>query len=315
MKQNLIFTVIYCFILLLFGSCSKFKNGQSVPSYIQIDTIGLTYSVSSEIQYKSAKITDAWIYVDDNLVGAFELPAKFPVLSNGKHTIRIYPGVLLNGMNTTREKYPFYTYFENDFTLVEDSVTKIDDVFIEYQPSIAQEGYYYVRFGFKEDFEDANSVFDTMSGSSTVVERFRTNQLSTIPPQGLYAEWVGKISLDRDHDNCQIILRDKYEDIPNISYMSDAYQAVFLEIDYRSNNSFVIGTRTYNGSTSNDNDFFVVHPSESWNKLYLNLTNRILNDQLSSADGFKIYITTTLDSGISSAEIYLDNIRLVHFKK
>lgn len=308
--------ILSCFLIILSG-CSKFKGGQSVPSYIQVDTIGLTYSSSSEVQCKSAKIIDAWVYVDDNLIGAFELPATFPVLSRGKHKITVRPGVLLNGLNTTREKYPFYTFFEQEFLLTEDSITKISNINVEYRPSSpSQEDYYYTKFAFKEDFEDANSIFDTINGSATIIERFRTSQLSPIPPQGFYEEWVGKIELDKEHNNCQVILRDKYEEIPDISYMADDYKAVFLEIDYCSSDSFYIGTRSYYGNTFSDNDFLGLYPTNNkWNKVYVNLTNRILNDQLDGADGFKIYIVAELGFGKTTGLIYLDNIRLLHFKK
>jgi hypothetical protein len=37
----------------------------------------------------SHKITDAWVYVDDQLVGVWEVPSKIPALEAGEHTVKV----------------------------------------------------------------------------------------------------------------------------------------------------------------------------------------------------------------------------------
>jgi len=49
---------------------------EPIPSYIHIDKIDLTTDYSSQ-GTSSNKITDAWIYVDNELIGAFEMPVTF----------------------------------------------------------------------------------------------------------------------------------------------------------------------------------------------------------------------------------------------
>jgi hypothetical protein len=53
-----------------------------------------------------------------------------------------------------------------------------------------------------------------------------------------------------------------------------------------------------------------VNASPSWNKIYINVTDIVRSN--SSAAGFKIYITAALDASLTQANIYLDNIKLIH---
>ena len=106
-----------------------------MPAYIKIDTIKLdTYY--PEQGSKSANITDAWVYVNDNLVGVFELPALLPVLHRGPNKLQIYPGIKLNGISSTRVPYPFYQpVVYDDFNFVEDSVHEMNNVVTTYYPN------------------------------------------------------------------------------------------------------------------------------------------------------------------------------------
>jgi hypothetical protein len=90
--------LLFLFIPLLF-SCNKFDGDQTIPSYIHIDKITVVDNPTLNEGSLSNKITDAWVYVDEELIGAFELPATFPVLKKGKHKISIHPGIKLNGIS------------------------------------------------------------------------------------------------------------------------------------------------------------------------------------------------------------------------
>ena len=66
--MNKIFIIF--FSLLLF-SCNELDLG--IPNYLIIEEINVNDNTT-------ANITDAWVYVDDNLIGVYELPANFPTL-------------------------------------------------------------------------------------------------------------------------------------------------------------------------------------------------------------------------------------------
>ena len=86
--------------LLVLVSCNKFDKEERVPSYISIPAIEFIVpdSLKADQGTASAKITDAWIYLDDKLKGIFELPAKFPLLNEGEHSLKVFPGIKQNGI-------------------------------------------------------------------------------------------------------------------------------------------------------------------------------------------------------------------------
>ena len=90
--------IVLAVLLFSFGACTKFEGNQTVPAYLKIDTVffSTNYSLQGE---NSHEITDFWIYVDDQQIGVFELPAMFPVLAMGKHKLEIRPGIKVNGIS------------------------------------------------------------------------------------------------------------------------------------------------------------------------------------------------------------------------
>ena len=108
MKKYSILFLIICIV-----SCNKDNN--EVPCYISIDDIQVNEYANSA----GTNVTDAWVYINDNLQGVYELPARFPVLAQGKQKLRIRAGIKDNGIAATRVAYPFYSSFiieDQDFS-------------------------------------------------------------------------------------------------------------------------------------------------------------------------------------------------------
>ena len=106
-------TTLFCFSLLLlmdflYSSCQKTFKAET-PSYLNIEKIDLLISNASQGTV-SNKISDAWVFADDNFLGVYEMPATFPVLINGVHSLKIIPGIKDNGIAASRVQYPFYSF-------------------------------------------------------------------------------------------------------------------------------------------------------------------------------------------------------------
>ena len=93
--------ITYFLIVLVLSSCQK-EDTAGIPTYIKIDNIALDQGNTT------SNITDAWIYINGQLQGVYELPAKFPVLEQGNTDIKVYAGIKNNGISTERATYPFY---------------------------------------------------------------------------------------------------------------------------------------------------------------------------------------------------------------
>src|SRR5689334_9342546 len=109
--QNvLIKTIFTSLIVITVSSCNLINPDEQAPGYIAIDTF--TFDPNPTIGETgpsvSTKIKDVWVYIDNKFQGAYELPAKFPVLETGSRKIIVSPGIFLNGIAGTRSPYPFY---------------------------------------------------------------------------------------------------------------------------------------------------------------------------------------------------------------
>ena len=81
MTRNSIFSVMLGLFFLAFtaSSCNKFEGSQTVPSYIHIESIDVD-TLTDYFVYGATthKITDAWVFVDDNPSAALNFRARFP---------------------------------------------------------------------------------------------------------------------------------------------------------------------------------------------------------------------------------------------
>jgi len=287
------------FTPLLF-SCNKFDGDQTIPAYIHIEKITLTDNPFINEGSLSNKITDAWVYVDDELIGAFELPATFPVLKKGKHKISIHPGIKMNGMSGTRVEYEFYKNIDiTDFNFVEDSIIKIDTLITRtsYRDN--------VNLDWIEDFEDGSIKFKKRTGSDTNI--IKTNATGKVFEGG----FSGIISLNQSFFEIEPI-----EPSGSNFNLPKNSAPVFLEMNYKTNNNVYIGLLVYTSGSitipSAKVSTIVLNPSTEWKKIYINFTPDI--SDYYNATSFKFFIGGYKDNGIQNAEILFDNIKLVYFK-
>ncbi|HVA97952.1 MAG TPA: hypothetical protein VNG53_03575, partial [Bacteroidia bacterium] len=103
-------------VLMAIVSCKKIFPSENVPAYIHISNISLRPDMRLDTNKNevtlSNKITDSWVYVDNQAVGAYQNPCTFPVITTpGRHEIKIGSGIKLDGIAATRVIYNFYTLF------------------------------------------------------------------------------------------------------------------------------------------------------------------------------------------------------------
>ena len=148
-------------LLVIIAGCDKFEGDQTIPAYVHVDTTYFTTDYSSQ-GTSNQNFKDVWVYVDDDLIGGFELPATIPILSEGPHKVEFRPGIILNGISDTRVPYPCIkpvTY--EDFELIPDSIITAN-VSSSYLSN--------VQYVWMEDFEDASlSIHETTSSDTNIV--------------------------------------------------------------------------------------------------------------------------------------------------
>ena len=290
LKKVFIFLPLFVFI---FTSCELINPDETIPSYISIDKIILHTDYSSQ-GTDSYKITDAWVYVDDNFIGAFELPADFPVLETGFHDISIRPGIKVNGISSTRDHYAFYNSIEiQGANLRTEQTLYLDTLETTYSPI--------TNFAWMEDFEDGGVSLEKTARSDTNIQK--TSLLSEVFEGGYSG--VIYLSQDTTQDFFELETSDAYP-------LPGSGSPVFLEFNYKCSNTFTVGIISNTANQHIQSSLLVINTSKNWNKIYVNLTKAV--SRVSNALDFKIFFGGMIDADKINSAIYLDNIKLLHYK-
>jgi hypothetical protein len=265
--------------LFLLSSCETQRPEDAIPTYIHISEIKLQTDTATQGS-NASNISDAWVYVDDSYVGTYSLPAKFPVLLKGNHTLKISPGIKINGAGGNRTSYPFYTSLtqNSNFTT---------DIFVagtvNYKAS--------ANFIWSENFEHANPCCGIVVAKDPL----------------LVFEGNGSGALYVDNNNTFAEFK------PISNFVLPKYESpIYLELTYKTNLQFLVSV--FKGSGTNTMAYPVGggNPSPNWKKIYFDL-GPALNSNQASTD-FKISISLQNDSSGTPHALFLDNIKIVSLK-
>lgn len=280
--------------LLLITSCEIINPSEEIPSYLHISGFDVQTAIGQGTA--SYKISDVWVYVDDQLIGAYELPATVPVLAKGSQKIHLRPGIQLNGISATRAIYPMYNSIVLTANLEPGKILNIDSIsdrILTYHPDVL---FPWNARG-QEDFEDGGISIDSTGNSQTRIIRS-----SDVVFEGNYS---GKIEL-----NSTVTTFEGKSTNAFVLPLQGNY--TFIELNYKCNNSFHIGyyVNTKDGF-SILRKMIEIFPKENWNKIYINLTPYVSIE--TNPEDFNIWIGATKNPGVENPEIYLDNIKLLHY--
>jgi hypothetical protein len=274
--------------LLVQTSCEKFSGDQTIPAYLSIDSIYLQTDPGAE-GTASQNITDAWVYVDDYLVGTFQLPARFPVLREGKHNLSIIPGIKKNGIASTRITYPFYNTITQSVNLVPDSTISGGVLKTSYIST--------TKFTWREAFEDVTISLDTTNRSTVSIEETPTGSPLTF--EGGHS---GIIQMDSAMN---------FFEAATHNYFSIPKAPVFLEMNFNTNTTFQAGVIIYTA------DYIIYQipvlnlapTNNKWKKIYIDLTTTL--NTYPNSTNYKVFFGGFKDATVSNATVLLDNLKLV----
>jgi|AntRauTorckE5430_2_1112549.scaffolds.fasta_scaffold00898_5 hypothetical protein len=288
--RNIFILIILAGASVQFWSCELIDEPEPIPAYVYIDTIRLETQQNDE-GTNSHKIKDAWLFVDNQLIGPYELPMSAPVLHEGEHMIEVFAGMADNGIISYPEVYPFYNryvttrnFVPGETMIVEPTVTYIDKTV----------------FAFIEDFEGGNLFGSDLDGNdATTVERVSAGKF-----EGLKS---GKITLTAANSIFEVATLIEY----SLINADNPTSPIYLELNYKNNIPFEVGIMGFKNNAYVNKVYVTgMNVKEDWNKIYINLTTQT---GLMDADRFKIVIRSTKGAEVETGEIYLDNIKLLHF--
>ncbi len=287
MKHVLLFVV--CAIL--FGGCVK---NNPLPVWIEINewTIQANPNSQNDPGYLTHNFTDAWVYVDNELIGVFEVPCKIPVLASGDNkSIRVYPTIRNNGLHETKKIYPFCEPYEVTQNLVPGETVTLN-------PTTR----YYSNCEFwLEDFESSSVKITTNEDDSNTDMTFENDS---------------QMQLDGKYGHIAFTASDSiWVGITNQTYLPGSAAEVYLEIDYRTTVPISVNTIAVLSDNTNTPNYMATITASTqlsdWKKIYIDLKEFVSYSV--NAVGFKQSLTAIIPEGNTVGDIYIDNIRLVHF--
>jgi hypothetical protein len=268
---------------LLFNSCDWINPEEKIPAYIRIDEFKLATNVNFQGP-NNHKITDAWVYVNGEFIGLFEMPFEIPVLITGEVTIHVKPGIKNNGIAASRIHYPFYQIWQID-TVLNEMQTMLLKPSTSYYPE--------TNFSWLERFEDPGVTIDTTYLGNVALTTMQAN-----------GSRVGSIVLN---SNSEIF------DAETISYFEPptSIYTTYLEMDYFCNQEFTVGLYLGIPGSLIIQPLIYMNPVESWNKIYIDLSYYMQTTQ--NLEDFQLYFRAVKDTTIEQGIIQLDNLKLLHF--
>ncbi|PHR46177.1 MAG: hypothetical protein COA32_11505 [Fluviicola sp.] len=234
-------------------------------------------------------VTEAFISMDGQLLGAFSLPAKIPVIGEGSHSFILIPGVKNNGISATKRRYPFLQQYSASIELFKDDTVVM-----------APTTMYYKELTFKiEDFEDATMDFEEGSGSTASLVKGDDAQ---------YLQWgnsYGEIQLNDSNSLLSIVSEF-------VGSMPKQGAEVYLELDFLNTNSVLTSVISYGNGTYHDDPYIQLNPQDNpvWKHIYIDLKEIVSTRSTSPFN--EVSFNMTLDEEGTNKFVLLDNIKVIH---
>ena len=287
------FSKYFFLLFLLFTSCVK---NNPDPSWLEVNewTLNPNIELSGAEGELNHNFSDAWVYIDDEIVGVFEVPFRIPILKSGPVNIKIYPAVRNNGISATKRVYPFMDVHEINVDLIQNETVTINP----------ETKYNAVSNFWVEDFEDPLNVkLDIDANTSAILSTPTDNQ----DLQTFNGNFYGLINLNSSDSSWVVSTRDQL--------LIQKNREAYLEIDYYNTNSLLTGLIWISPNVVINNPNIQLNAQDEsdvrWKKIYIDLKELIGNAPNDS--NILQSLIAKLDPGKESSEIRLDNIKVVYF--
>jgi len=293
MKKTIPFIALCLFLI---SSCEIINPGEDLPVYLKIDSVNVM--TTTEEGTNSNNISDVWVSVDGELLGTFPLPARIPVLESGSKRVDIFAGIKVNGIAATSDLYPFYERYETTIDFVPGEEVELTPTFIYTTDAV---------FQILENFENLNHLLSNdLDG----------NSLTSLMLNAEGFEGVGGLATLSTGNEVMQTGSDLITEFPNNSFVT------YVEVNYKTEARFAIGLVGYsiNGSeiysdfSLQSPTFRGVNESSVWKKIYLNFSDS-MQALMSTPNiaAYRIVLITQIDGVQTSAQVRIDNFKLIHF--
>ncbi len=272
-------------ITIIYNSCEVINPDEPIPSYIKIDQINLQTNYSTQGS-NSHNIVDAWVFVNDQIVGGYELPALIPVLKSGNVDIKIKGGIKNSGISGLRREYPFYNFYQNS------SVELLQDSVITISPTVTY--FNELNFEFIEDFEGGTYIFSASTTGPPMQITYNSSEVIE-----------GNASLKINVNDSAV-----FRAITPSYILPKGGTDIYLEMDYMSTGYIEVRVLANTLSTPIESSVIILYPTQEKKKIYIDLGPSV--SEIISGISYQIILLSYNAKNQSSSVQIIDNVKLVH---
>lgn len=293
-----------CLLLvsILLTACEKNQS----PSFLHIERVALEVTPDFEQGTNDHGISDAWVYLNDQLIGAYEVPATIPVIASGKQKITVIAGIKKNGIQSARINYPFYDQYNTELTLIPNDTIDFSE---DQENTVVINDHYcpvvsYFSDGlifWNERFEDPGVQFESTNPGNNDISITQDPSLVFNYNPDANSQGTGIIELTSSDPYFEI--RSTHEFNPSSG------REVYLEFNYLSTCTLQVGVYEMAPEVTKVLGKGVF-PNSNWSKIYIELTGEIA--ERVNATSYSIFIEGLIDNDESEGTVLLDNIKLVY---
>ena len=272
---------------LVFIGCEKAK----APAYLHIPAWNFISQPSQGTE--SQKITELWVYQNEQLLGIYSPPANIPIIDLDRSKIQILAGIKNNGLSDSRIRYPFFKSVDTTLSFSPEQ-TVIWTPKFGYDDNVDVEELGFESGNFLLEMPGNNGDFTAVTDPSIVFEGNRCGK-------GVLTSGQSKLF---------------YKDDINREFSAGNYY--FLEMNYSCNNRFSVGL-IVTETTGETKEFVLsINPTQEtdgvpvWNKIYVDFGSVPLRHL--QAIHYEFYVEAVPDVFGKPVEVYLDNLKWVKWQ-
>lgn len=283
---------LFISLVIIVSGCNLINPDEDAPGYLEVNEFSFDPAPGAQEfgPSSSTKIKDAWIYIDGEFHGVYELPAKFPVLETGTRELLVLPGIFLNGISGTRSPYPFYKGSNHSITIPANGSTEITP---------ATQYFDLAECTYCESFEGAGFSLSPTAQSDTIMYLLPPSDPNVFEGAG-----SGAAYLTTENSIFEVASTSTFTP-PGSS------QPVFLEMDYKINQEMKVGLIVIrSGEPDLQVPIITLRPTQEWNKVYVQLGYTVSSYPNAT---FKLFVGGLKSPETTKSEFFIDNIKVVNF--
>lgn len=279
------YSIPLLFAITLIVSCDK---DEPIPARLELSPFQL--QVQSGQGSSTNQLTESWVSINSNFLGAFAPDATVYYLDTGIANIVISPGIRNNGILDDAIIYPMVNSYTINTHVSPGEIIQITPD-TRYKPQTG--------FSFLCDFESGNPFTDDRDTlPSTILS------LSDVDP--FEGQFCGAMSVTQQSPLVEVTHEVVMNDLPTNG------TSTYLEVWYKSDVSLGIGLVGIDVSGIDAFQLiYITKPTDEWNMLYLELNDWLVASGLPS---YKIAFRGEYPIGgnQNAYEIFVDNIKVLH---